>query len=375
MVPVIWIIAPFIAFASFGNIGITLARKQLNFALEFRYALAGKLVGVLATVAAALALALRDFRALVIGVASGYFFGMLLSHWMHPYRPRWCTSSFAAMWNFSKWLLIGGIGGFAIRKVDEIAAGRLGSAAQFGAYTVGADIGQLVTAEVGPPINRTLLPTLSSMHEDVARMRQATLKVLSVVATVVLPLGVGLALVAPVATRVLLGAKWDAATPFVTNFALAGAVRVLSGPCGTLLLVLGHSKLQARNSWIEFAIFLLAAAALVPTLGFIGLAYARLLSAIAISLIYLMVARIVADLSYSALAEALWRPLIGVALMAAVLPWFADAERLPALQLALSVGIGGLIYSGWTVLSWWLAGRPDGIERMVAERLGLRGRP
>ena len=81
VVAVIWMIAPFIAFAGLGNIGITLARKQLNFALEFRYMLAGKLVGVLVTVAAALLL--RDYRALIIGVAAGYFAGMVLSYAMH----------------------------------------------------------------------------------------------------------------------------------------------------------------------------------------------------------------------------------------------------------------------------------------------------
>ncbi len=373
VVPVIWAIAPVIALASMGNIGITLARKQLNFALEFRYALVAKLIGVLVTVVAAWLL--RDFRALVIGVASGYVSGMLLSYWMHPYRPRWCTSRFGAMWNFSKWLLIGGIGQFAIRKIDEVAAGRLGSAAQFGAYTIGADIGQLVTAEIGPPINRTLLPTLSSMHEDIERMRLATLKVLGVVATVVTPLGIGLALVAPVATQVLLGAKWGSATPFVAIFAVVGAVRVLSGPLWTLLLVLGHSRLQASNVWIEFAIFAVAAVVLVPTFDFVGLAYARLISAVAIGAIYLVTGHLIAQLSYAAIAQVLWRPFVGVGLMALVLPLFADADRLPLLQLALLVAIGAVLYTGWIVASWWLVGRPDGIERMVVERLGLRGRP
>ncbi len=374
VVPVIFVIAPCIAAASFGNIGILVARKQLNFALEFRFTLIGKLIGVLATIGAALML--HDYRALVIGVAAGYLLGgLLLSYWIHPYRPRFCTDSFAAMWNFSKWLLIGGIGQFAIRKIDELAAGRLASATQFGAYTVGADIGQLMTAEVGPPINRTLLPTLSSMHEDLDRMRFATLKTLAVIATVVLPLGVGMALVAPAATRVLLGAKWDAAIPFVAIFALVGAIQVLSGPVRTLLLVLGRSKLQASNIWIEFGIFAAAAFAMVPAFGFVGLAYARLISTLATSVIYILTGHYVAQLSYGAYLHALWRPLVGVALIAVLLPWLPELFELPALQLALQVGAGALIYTSWIVGSWQFTGRPDGIERMAFERLGLRGRP
>ena len=212
------------------------------------------------------------------------------------------------------------------------------------------------------------------MHEDLERMRLATLKVLGVIATVVLPLGVGMALVAPVATPVLLGAKWDSAVPFVAIFALVGAARALSGPFWTLLLVLGRSKLQASNVWIEFAIFVVAAFALVPTFNLVGLAYARLVSSVAISAIYLVTAHVVAKLSYAALAQALWRPLAGVGLMVVVLPWFADAQRAPWLELTLLVGIGAVLYGGWIAASWWLAGRPDGIERMVFDRLGLGAR-
>ena len=365
---VIWAIAPCIVLGNFGNIGMTLARKELNFALEFRFSVAGKVIGVAITIAAAFAL--RDYRALVIGIAGGYLIGGLaLSYVMHPYRPRWCTASFGAMWHFSKWLLISGIGQFAIRKADEIAAGRIGSTGQFGAYTVGADIGQLVTAEIGPPINRTLLPTFSALHEDSLRMKWAALKALAVVATVVLPLGVGMALVAPAATSVLLGHKWDSAVPFVAIFALIGAVRVISGPVATLLLVMGHSRLQASNVWIEFAVFGVAAFALVPHFGFIGLAYARLLSAVALTVVYVVSGRIYADMHLREWVAATWRPTVGVALMAALLPLLPDLGREPVLELTLQVVIGALIYIGWIALSWIFSGRPDGIERMALDRL------
>lgn len=372
VIMVIWIIAPCIAISSFGNIGMTLARKELNFALEFRYNLMIKVIGAGVTIASALLL--RDYRALVIGVAAGYLSGLPLSFLMHPYRPRWCTACFGAMWHFSKWLLVGGIGQFATRKVDEIAAGRLGSAGAFGAYTVGADIGQLMTAEIGPPINRALLPTLASMQDNVERMRSATLKTLSVVSTVVLPLGAGLAVVAPSATLVLLGSKWTAATPFIAIFSLVGAVRVLSGPVASLLLVMGHSKQQASINWIEFAIFGLAAFALVPSIGFVGLAYARLLSALVIATLYLAIGRMYAGIRVGEIAGALWRPCVGVALMAALLPLLFDVGRPPIMQLVVQVASGAATYSAWMIASWLAMGRPDGLERLVLERVGMKSR-
>ncbi len=373
VVMVIWIIAPCVVISSFGNIGITLARKELNFSLEFRYNVIAKVIGAGVTIASALLL--RDYRALVIGVAAGYLSGLPLSYLMHPYRPRWCMACFGAMWHFSKWLLVSGIGQFATRKVDEIAAGRLGSTGAFGAYTVGSDIGQLMTAEIGPPINRALLPTLASMQDSVERMRSSTLKTLSVVLTVVLPLGAGLALVAPSATLVLLGPKWTAATPFIAIFALVGSVRVLSGPVAMLLLVMGHSKQQARIVWAEFGLFGLAALALVPSLGFVGLAYARLVSAVLIITIYLAIGRKYAGLHVRQVTRVIWRPCIGVGLMAALLPLFFYIGHAPITQLAVQVVAGAAIYLVWLFGSWLMVGRPDGLERMVLERLAMKSRP
>lgn len=370
VVAVIWIIAPCIAIGSFGNIGVTLARKQLNFALEFRFTLLGKFIGVAVTIAAALLL--RDYRALVIGIVAGYLSGLVLSYLMHPYRPRWCVAEFGAMWNFSKWLLISGIGQFGVRKIDEIAAGRLGDVAQFGVYSVGADIGQMLTGEIGPPINRALLPTLSALQSDPQRMRQAALKTLAVVATVVLPLGAGMALVAQPATAVLLGDKWAAAAQFIAVFALIGAVRVLTGPIPVLLLVMGHSRLQAANTWIEFAVFLAAAALLVPSFGFIGLAYARLVAAVVIASAYFISGRLYAALRFGDYVKAIWRPAVGVALMAAVLLLLftaVDSGSAPVRELSMRIGVGAFVYIGWIAASWWSVGRPDGIERMVFDRI------
>src|SRR5574340_359830 len=116
---VIWVIAACLLFDGLTNIGITLARKNFEFKLEFRYRIVGKLIGVVATIIAALFL--RDYRALVAGLALGHVSNVFLSYFMHPYRPRWNTAKIRSMWGFSKWLLISGVGTFAARKADQRA--------------------------------------------------------------------------------------------------------------------------------------------------------------------------------------------------------------------------------------------------------------
>jgi len=68
------------------NIGIVDFQKSLNFDRDFRLTVQTKLVSFVITVL--LAILLRDYWALVIGVLSGRFAALLFSYTMHPYRPR-----------------------------------------------------------------------------------------------------------------------------------------------------------------------------------------------------------------------------------------------------------------------------------------------
>jgi len=364
---VVWVFAICVLAGSFSNIGATLARKELNFSFEFRLTVTSKLLGVAITIVAAFLI--KDYRALVIGVASGYIVGLLLSYLMHPYRPTWCTSEFRSMWSFSKWLLISGIGYFAARKVDEILAGRVGGAEGMGVYTVGADIGQLPTAEIGPPINRTLLPTLSTLHDDPERMRSAVLKTVGVVSTLTLPLGVGMAFVAEPVALLLLGEKWRAAIPFIAIFAIGGAVRVSVGALSTYLMVLGNSKFLAHATWIEFCAFILAAAILTPIHGLIGLAEARLISSVVNCLTFIIAVTRKNQIHYQNLFGVLWRPLVGIGVMAIVLSNQSDLDLPLALQLAVKIIQGAVSYSIFVLAAWRLAGKPDGLEYTIIEKM------
>lgn len=366
---VVWVFAICVLASGFGNIGATLARKELDFGFEFRLTVVSKTIGVVITIVSAYLI--KDYRALVIGVASGYIVGLVLSYLMHPYRPTWCTSEFRSMWSFSKWLLVSGIGYFAARKVDEIIAGRVGGAEGMGIYTVGADIGQLPTAEIGPPINRTLLPTLSTLHDDPERMRSAVLKTVGVVSTLTLPLGVGLAFVAEPAALLLLGEKWRAAIPFIAIFAIGGAIRVSVGALSTYLMVLGDSKFLAHATWIEFVAFLIAAAILTPLYGLIGLAEARLVSSCVNWLIFVVAVTRKNQIRYRDLGRVLWRPVLGVVAMAIVLSIFLPPDWPLALHLAIQIFTGAISFVFILISGWWLVGKPDSLESLAFQKLTL----
>lgn len=373
LVWIIWIISAGLFLTSFVNIGITVARKNFQFGLEFRFNIISKVIGVAITIIAALIL--KDYRALVLGIVAGNLGRVVLSYTMHPYRPTWNTTHFRSMWHFSKWLLISGIGNYATRHMDQLIVGRLGSAHTLGIYSVASEIGQLPTSELGPPIMRAFLPTLSTIKDDMNRVRAAVLKTLGAVNTLTIATACGFAAVAEPLTFVLLGEKWTGVAPYLAIFAMVGAIKVAVAPFTGLFLLQGFSKLHARMMWAEFLAFVLSAALLAPQFGVMGLAYARLFSVVVYFMINLHTTKSNSGIHYEQVIKVLWRPIIGSAIMIAAIALTPVLATNIYMELMQKVTMGAIVYISFIFLSWKLCGQPDGIEatfinqfRLIANR-------
>jgi O-antigen/teichoic acid export membrane protein len=370
VIPVLLVMASCIAVQGFSSIGYFLALKELNFAVEFRLAVLGKLIGVAFTVLGGLAF--RDYRALVLGIAAGYLSSAVLSYTVHPYRARWNVSRIAEIWHLTKWLTFAGIASFSLRKGDELIAARIGGAQQFGLYNVGADLGQMPTGEVGPALLKAFLPVLSTIQDDVARTNRAVLKTIAAVNTLTMPIGTLVFVLAIPLTSLILGAGWQDAAPLVAVFAVISTIQILVSPLNTLLVLRGYTRLQSTIIWLEFAAFLLAAAILVPHFGIIGLAYARLVSTAANAALTTFHAHTFCAITYFGVVIALCRPTIGIALIALVFLAFGHSFAAPFLNAVMVAALGLLIYTIWVAGSWQLAGRPEGLESTIADRWRLR---
>lgn len=371
---VLWIVAGGMAFMGFSNIGMALAYRDLQFGVEYRSAVITKITSVVFTLATALYFG--DYRALVCGILAGYVCEFILSYRLHAYRPSWCLSRIPEIWQISKWLLITGIGNFVLKRTDQIIAGRIGNTREYGLFTVGADIGQLPTGELGPTLTRPLFPILASMQSDWERAKSATLRTLSTVNAITIPMGFGLAAVSQETTRVLLGPQWLEAAPFVAGFAMIGVVQYLTGPLNTLMNVAGYVKVQSKIVWFEFVVFSLLALALTPTYKLIGLMMARLLSGLVHAMLVIFATQKHMQLPARRSSATYVRPLTGSLLMYALLTSFTFSH-VAGIELTMKVIVGGVFYTSWLLGTWVLARKPDGIEPMIVAtiaRLLARGK-
>ena len=364
--PVLWAMAIFIAIHGTTNIGLTLAHKNFNFALFFRVNVIAKIVSVSATLV--FGFILKDYRALVIGIGSGYVISVILSYTMHSYRPCLNTKEIKAIWNFTKWLMINSIGVSLLRQSDEIFAARIAGTTAFGEYHVGADLGKLPVSELGPAMMRAFLPVLSSLQEDARRVNSAVLKTLSAVNILTMPIGFGVAAIAVPLTLIVLGDKWIQAASFVAIFAIISTFQFVTSPLIALLILNGYTKIQNTATWIEFLLFAVAAYILLPYFDLIGLAIARLFASVISAGLILYFSNKYCFTNIYSMLSSIFRPMIGSLLMGVgvnyLLNRLSDGSYV---YLAIAIFIGAGFYFFWCLLTWLMLGKPEGLESTVLD--------
>jgi O-antigen/teichoic acid export membrane protein len=109
------------------------------------------------------------------------------------------TSVFATslLWTFSS-------------RIDQFVIGRFGGAAVLGQYVVGIRLSDMARAALQEPIAAVSMPTLSSVQQDYARLRNALYKAMELHAAVCFAVFGGLAAVAPSVVPLVFGQQWTA---------------------------------------------------------------------------------------------------------------------------------------------------------------------
>jgi O-antigen/teichoic acid export membrane protein len=139
---------------------------------------------------------------------------------------------------------------------DKLLIGRMIGSVPLGAYTVAFNILVMPIGRLFVVIMDTLLPALSRLQDDPERVAAAWLRVNRVVAAVVVPALLGLAVVAPDFVSVLLGERWSAVAPLLQILSV-GVIALVVTVLGTsVLTALNQSKALLRFSVVEIALLL-----------------------------------------------------------------------------------------------------------------------
>lgn len=372
LVAIVAIIAFCRLIGGFENIGIVAFRKELQFHIEFKLQVYRKLIGFAATMI--LAFTFRSYWALVGGMFTLAVASVVLSYTMHPYRPRFCLAALSELFHFSKWLLVNNVLYFVIHDASGFIVGKFGGPKQLGLYQISYEVSNLPSTDLVAPINRAIFPGYSKMAGDMNVLRQGFLNVLSGIAVVVLPIGLGITLLAEPLVRVMLGEQWLEAAPLIGILSIAGILNALGSNQGAALLALGRPRVLTLMAALQALVLVPLLLWGATTRGAHGAAEATLASIVIMTPINLAIVLRNLELRASRVAQVLWRPLVAGAVMAPVV--WAASNWLPGgasfahavAQLVVCSVAGGLVYVGVVLALWKAAGMPDGVEQILVSR-------
>jgi lipopolysaccharide exporter len=158
--------------------------------------------------------------------------------------------------------------------------------------------------------------------------------------------------------------------PFVQVLSLIYGISAVSHASGYLLLTLGKIRHMAIFIWVQVAIFALGVFTVFLDASPIVIAQWRLVvTACSVFGFISMVLMNVKTLSAKDIVNAAWRPPLAVAMMAGLLwlmPWHGLS---PVASLVLQCGLGGLSYTVFLAILWFVSGRPDGGEAYILRKL------
>jgi O-antigen/teichoic acid export membrane protein len=250
------------------------------------------------------------------------------------------------MVRFGLVLIASHLGWTIVTQADVFIASRSLDPHELGLYAEALFLTTIVAWKFVPPLNEVAFPAYSRLQDDLPTLSAAFLKAVRLIMLVTSPLYFGLAVVAPEAVSVVLGAKWAAMAPLVSTIALAMPAMTLHILFSPALTAVGRPRITMEASLLG-ALVMPAAFVAAVQWGAAGLAWAWLIAFPALPFYTFLRARGPLGISAMQLGAAV-APGLGAAAAMAVVVFALDAA-LGALadwaRLALLAAAGGLSYA------------------------------
>jgi O-antigen/teichoic acid export membrane protein len=301
---------------------------------------------------------------------------------MCSYRPRISFRAWRRLFGFSFWTWMQTMV-FQIRdRCDSIVISRILGAAHFGTFSIATELGTLPVTEVVEPLGRSVFSGFVLLHRDARSSTRLYLDAVQGAVTVVLPAGLGISMVADPMVRFVLGERWLAAVPVIDIVAIASTVSIFGNLSAMFLTAGGKVRDTFILNTLSVSLRIPLMIGLIWKWGLLGGAFAVAISLLVDQSLYLWRTMRQLDITFAALFQRVWRALVAAIGMVACLAWLAmawtegseSAGWSTIHDLLVRCATGAVVYSAILLATWYLAGRPDGIEQQVLTLVGERSR-
>lgn len=351
------------------NVGVVDFQRDLQFDRVFRYQLVGKIAGFV--VAVPLALALRNYWALMAGIAAARGAQVAMSYVMHPYRPRPSLAQWRALFDFSKWLMVANVQWVIDSYSMTFIVGRVAGPAAIGLYQVAYQIAALPASEIAAPVRPPMYAGFSRVADDQAALRQQVLDGLALLATIIVPLSIGIALMAAPVTRLGLGTAWLAAIPLIRLCAFYALFDAIGHFTHNIYTVLGRQRRFVGVFAVALAVRFPAIILAAIWYGVTGAAAAMAATAAFNMVLWSACLFPLIGISLGDVSRGVWRCVVATLVMSAAVlallaAWPEPSHVAPILVRALSISlVGGAVHVAAQLVLWHLSGGPAGPETLL----------
>jgi len=365
---VCYALAVIIFLQGFENIQLVEYQREFRYDKVFLYQLAGKLSGFVVGLAAAFWL--RNYWALVIGTAAARLCIIPLGYMMRPYRPRFDLSEWRPFFHFSKWLMVTNTLWVVDGSMIMFVLGRIVGPAGIGLYQIAAQIGALPASEIAAPIRDPATAGYARAAQNPDVIRQSFLENLGLLVAVVMPLSLGIAVMAEPITQIFLGPKWAAAAPLMTFAALYALFDAIAHFPGALYLVLDRQKSLNYVLAVTLIIRICAVIVAARLAGMNGAMAALAASAFLNMFIWNSAVPPAVNLRLADIWRVTWRSVLsGIIMVTAVyllMRAFPVSPQFPLLlHFATIVLAGAVVLLAVQFSLWMMSGRPHSAESMA----------
>jgi O-antigen/teichoic acid export membrane protein len=161
------------------------------------------------------------------------------------------VKSFKELFGFGSKLLISGLIDTLYRNVYYIIIGKFFSAQELGFYTKANEFKNLPSQNLNGIIGRVTYPVLSTLQDDIPRLRNNYQKLIRSVMFITFILMIGMAAVAEPMIHTLIGAKWEPAIIYLQMLCFVGMMYPLHALNLNMLQVQGRSDLFLKLEIIK----------------------------------------------------------------------------------------------------------------------------
>ncbi len=229
----------------------TILTKRIDFKLQTKVSIISSILsGILG-----LTMALKGFGvwSLVVKQISQQTVNSVLLWTWNRWRPLFVFNidSFRQLFSFGYKLLISGLIDTLYRNIYYLIIGKYFSAQELGYYTRADQFQSLPSSNVQNIISRVSFPILSSIQDDIPRLREAYKKLIRSTMLITFILMLGMAAVARPMILSLIGDKWESSIIYLQMLCFVGMFYPLHALNLNMLQVQGRSDLFLRLEIIK----------------------------------------------------------------------------------------------------------------------------